>query len=179
MPKIDELREAYISYLDNNDRMIAENIRFAEVMVHGFREYLGLPASFEQPVDHGVEMKPYILWFKFDDTNDDGPMTEVNFLPDAMTHFRDGSFHFGFALVLDKKENTFPKSSFSIRVACSREGNEVHVRFLGGEDTTVSFDGTEVANATHLHQTLFNIFKNVLENPAGEQAQRIGFAINN
>jgi len=67
-----------------------------------------MPKSYEINNGGPAQRKIYISFYKLDEHDN---TTEALLYIDAISHLTDGSFKFGFGIILERQEKSFPKET--------------------------------------------------------------------
>ena len=170
MNRLKILREAYSSKEDAIHKYVNENGQIALSIGNGFRNYVGLPITFQ--THNGPE--GYIRWFKIDENEE---VEKVDFFDRAVTSFSDGTFNFAFAVALERSEDSFPKNFQVLRVFCARSEGRLRVK-VSERDIEVTDWTNGDFDPRPVHDMIFSILLDHLAKRPGAGAKReVGFSI--
>lgn len=165
MSRYDELRQAFSEYKDAERKFVQENLAIAVQITDGLREYLGMPNSFESREGDGrIHYKAYLPVYSVDD---DGATHDENYLGSAITHLTDGSFRFGFGVILERAEGAFPKHNLIMKVDCKRRDGKVTIR-ISDEEVTCVFDGEKCPDIGKAHDLILRLLLQWLKHRPGD-----------
>lgn len=174
MARIDEIRQAILAKEQHEDEVRRWGANVAIQLGEGFREYLGLPSSY-QTID-GLS-KPYLEYFKVDPDSEEID-TKAAHIFDALLISYDGLTQFGLGTVLDRGERVFPKTRYLFLVEFRKVRQSLEVS-IGRRpvvacqpiDNPVGFD------LTPAFEVLFNIIMERLSSRVGDdrQQKQVGF----
>ena len=174
-PKYAAIRIAFREREEAKRRYRQENTQVANLIAHGFQEYMGMPRHYKHEKDGTLSYRSYVPLYRVED---DGSYSEVPHFSDAVTHCSDGTFVFCLGIVLEPKENAYHKQVLQAKVECERKDGAVLVTIVG-ESVTCSFDGLESPDIEKVHHLLHGLLNEWLTSRWGEtEAKRpFGFQL--
>ena len=183
MTKYDKLREEFTTFDDAERRFVEENESLALQIVDGFREYLEAPSTFEVKTAKGIKIETYTSFHPYSEPNDLAEDTSENdsdseFFTHALTHKFDGTFKFGFGIVLEREAGNFPKRKLKMNVVCVRRGEKVQID-VSGKSIEVTFDGSTCPEIAAVHSLIFDMVIDWLRRRPGDGkgTAKFGFAM--
>ena len=177
--KFDELRSEYIEYKQAIRNFINENEALTRLITFGFKHYIGLPDEYKIPLDPEGKSGSYMKFFEVDPDDQDF-RNEVENFREAITHnMSDRSFSFGYGVVLDRREGSFPKEVFIFNFDCRRDGDRVTLKIFDHEAVAIHFDGEASSDINVLHQHMHELLIKWFKRRPGDGAGpvRFGFQV--
>lgn len=174
-PKYDAVRVAFGEREDAKRKYLQENTQFANLIANGFQKFMGMPDQYEHKKNNETSYRSYVPMYRVEE---DGSYKEMPFFGDAVTHCSDGTFDFGLGIVLEFKENAYPKQIVQTKVECERREDKVSVN-IAGEKVVCSFDGYESPDIEKVHHLLYGLLNDWLTSRWGdpETKRTLGFKL--
>lgn len=176
MTKIEEIREALLKREEHEREFIAWAVTVAQTIGDGFREYVGLPITYDDIGEN--KKKRYISYCAVDEeTRTVHP--ETVHIRQAVDISMDDSFFFGLGVAIDRAENSFPKMRFLFFVRCTKEPTHLLVQFGDRETVPCPKDeSTAGYNIEIVHAAMFDMFMKYFNARIGDHSgrQKIGFS---
>ena len=174
MSRYNDIRTAFSEFIDAEKKYVSENEKLAHQIAFGLCEHLGCPDRYEVEENSRPREKPYIQFLELDE--DEKPGKVVSGLPtQAIAHFTDGRFTFAFRIILERKENAYPKVGLSFVCKCHRVGKMVNIS-IGEKSLDLEFDGSTCAKIEEVHQMITDqIFDTLAQRPGDGQHVKVGF----
>jgi len=174
-PKYEAVRTAFAERENAKRRYLQENTQFANLVAHGFQKFMGMPDQYEHRKNNVTSYRSYVPMYRVEE---DGSYSDMPFFGDAVIHCSDGTFEFGLGIVMEPKENAYPKQIVQTKVECERKSEQVSVS-IAGQNVTCSFDGHESPDIEKVHHLLYGLLNEWLSSRWGEQDSKrsLGFQL--
>jgi len=160
MSTFDELRELYKKWGDCISNNKLESARLPWGLANGFRHYIGAPDTFR---DSEKSTQKYVFALKAI-CDDKGTIqyNEPKNKTDVLTLGEDGYWSAGIAVVLDRGENTYPKTDFRffIRFVLRDRQCELHIGDKGAGKFKFNMDNEE--SVKPVYEYMVGLLKEIL-----------------
>lgn len=148
-------------YFDNQTK----SVRLAQQIAEGFRQHIGAPKNFKEPVDDSNQMtKPYVQPMVATDEGDGiVSFREPKGFLDVITRWDDGYYYFGLGIAVEVGPNIWPKQRFCVPISFIIDDDSCIMRVTNRPGGQFHFNIGELGGCAKMYDfiasVVFDIFK--------------------
>jgi hypothetical protein len=180
MTKLQELREAFSEKRTHEQEANQLASSIASGIANGFREYLGLPKSWQ---DFDGRLRSYVQYYLYDENGSETVDASNSLkIQDALLISYENEIRFKMGIIFDDHEGAFPKQLFTFNVRSSLYGKILTINFSEFGSISCSIpEGQEWYDFTPAHDKLHSILIDNFKMRIGDKQKQkyIGFQITN